>query len=172
MKINSFHTLCIDRPGEKQDVLQLHRELASLCQQKHPLLQWVDRPVYPYIASLCRWEHRPPNCRVLETLLIDTHQHIKTCWNGNPIGKVGMPLPEILENLNKRHLEAESKRDCAHCPGNTACSRCLFPCPLSEQEFCHLKKANPLEKAAELMRMSDLIKEIGGDTGIYHADSL
>jgi radical SAM superfamily enzyme YgiQ (UPF0313 family) len=172
LEINPFHTLGIDRPGEKQDVLHLHRELTLLSRSEQPLLQWVDRPLYPYIGSLCRWEHRPPNCRVLETLLVDTQQHIKTCWNGTPIGNVGMPLPEIRENLNKLHWEAETKRDCTHCPGNTACSRCIFPCPLTEQEFCHLKQAAHVEKAAELMRMSDLIKEVGADTGIYHADSL
>ena len=83
-----------------------------------------------------------------------------------------MPLAEIRENLEKLRRETETRRNCSHCPQRTACSRCLFPCPLAEEEFCHLNATAHLEKAAELMRIFDMIKEINGGTAIYHADSL
>jgi radical SAM superfamily enzyme YgiQ (UPF0313 family) len=170
---NPLHTICIDRPAEKQDALQLHGLLAELANKDNPVDWWVGRPVYPYISSLCRWECRMPNCNTLETVIVDALDNIKTCWNGKPIGKVGMPLPEIIKTLKKLHLETRDKRNCVHCPRKSSCTRCVFPCPLSEEEYCHLKRDFHTEGAAELMRMSDMFKDLsrGGGT-LYHADSL
>jgi hypothetical protein len=134
---------------------------------------WAAQAIYPYMSSLCRWEKRMTNCKTLETVIVDDQDNIKTCWNGNSIGKVGMPPPEIMENLKMRHQETRDKRNCLHCPKNPVCAQCIFPCPLSEEEYCRLKRNFHTEEAAELMRMSDMFKDLSGvGVPLYHADSL
>lgn len=172
-KTNPLHTICIDRPDEKQDALQLYGLLAELAKKDNPVDWWVAQPVYPYMSSLCRWECRSTNCKTLETVIVDDQDNIKTCWNGNSIGRVGMPLSEIMENLKKRHQKTRDKRNCVHCPKNRVCAQCIFPCPLSEEEYCHLKRDFHREEAAELMRMSDVFKDLSGvGVPLYHANWL
>ena len=40
-KTNPLHTICIDRPGEKQDVLQLHGLLVALAHKDNPVDWWA-----------------------------------------------------------------------------------------------------------------------------------
>jgi radical SAM superfamily enzyme YgiQ (UPF0313 family) len=156
--INPLTSICIDR--KKEDALRVHRVLVHLAEKDNALNDLVYNPTYPYIGSLCRWEKGPANCRTLATLIVDADNHVKTCWNGSPIGKVGTPFPEIWENLDNIRQDAEQRRDCKNCHKQSVCVRCIFPAPLTDNRYCDLKRNSNTEEAAELIRIFDFFKEL------------
>ena len=156
--INPQHSICIDR--EKEDVRRLYRLLAGFTRENNALSCLIDSPIYPYMSSLCRWENDLANCRCLEIVIVDADDHVKTCWHGTPIGEVGMPLPVMAENLKRIYRETEDRRGCKRCPQESVCSRCIFPGPLSEREYCRLRKNFNTEEPSAIMRAFDLFKEI------------
>jgi len=168
ISIDTPHSICIDRAAHKEDVLRLHRVLRDLCTTD----DLFAVPLYPYMSSLCRWEKGDANCSTLETLFVDSKNNIKPCWNGEPIGRVGMPFPAVVENLKKIHLETGEKRDCRQCKQRVGCCKCIFPHPLSQGEYCHLKRAFNTGEPAGLLRAFDALKEMktSGVT-IYHGES-
>jgi radical SAM superfamily enzyme YgiQ (UPF0313 family) len=155
--LNPLQVLCLDR--DKEDVLRFYHGLQELSEKKSPLEELFGAPIYPYIASLCRWEKRPANCQLLETLIVDSNHQIKPCWNGDTLGQVGTPLPEIVENLQRIHREVYERRGCKDCPREEDCPRCIFPAPLTEAEYCSLRRQGKTAKGAELIRSLELFKE-------------
>jgi len=154
-RINPLQTICIDR--EREDTLELYRSLIELPGKD----DFCEIPFYPYISSLCRWENigkAQVNCRGLEIVIIDADNNIKTCWNGEPVGKVGTPLPGILDHLENLHQKAEDKRGCKDCSKKAVCSKCIFPHPLSGKEYCELKKSADTEESAQLLRSLEFFK--------------
>jgi radical SAM superfamily enzyme YgiQ (UPF0313 family) len=159
--INPSQTICTDR--KKQDVLQLHRFLARLSEKDSAAEELFNAPFTPYFSTLCRWErweNKIPNCRSLETVFVDSHNQVKTCWNGTPIGKVGMPFNDLWENLRSIHQTGENKRDCLNCRKQAECAGCIFPGPLSAREYCHLKKNCNTVEPVDLIRTLDSFKEL------------
>jgi hypothetical protein len=144
---DSSRTACIDNPGKKEDAVQLYRLLETLNEEKANFDALLDHPVYPYFAGLCRWEKGPANCHTLETVLIDEEYHIKTCWNGSAIGNMGTPLAQVKEGLDRLHRD-------------TGEMKCIFPAPLSPEEYRSLKQKGGIEEAADLLRTFDLFKEM------------
>jgi radical SAM superfamily enzyme YgiQ (UPF0313 family) len=155
-KVNPLQSICIDR--EREDALQLHHLLTCLSNKDNPVNDLVCTPIYPYMSSLCRWEKSSANCMTLETVIVDADNNVKTCWNGNSIGKVGMPFPGILENLRKIHRATENKRDCKNCNKQAACTKCIFPGPLFDNQYCDLKRNFNTGETAELIRAFDFFK--------------
>jgi radical SAM superfamily enzyme YgiQ (UPF0313 family) len=150
-----LQVICIDR--DREDVLQLHRLLQELAKTD----DLGEIPLYPYMSGLCRWENadkRPVNCRWLEMVIVDSHNQVRTCWNGEPVGKIGTPLPEIVENLENLHRKAEKKRGCKNCVKEAVCGKCIFPTPLSEAEYCDLRRTGDTGKGAESLRWQELFK--------------
>jgi len=162
VKINPLQSICIDR--EKEDTHRLVRGFPEFCPPGAVEGNLFDVPVYPHLSSLCRWENQGKlaNCKTLETVIIDRQNNIKTCWNGESVGRVGMPLPGILANLENLHKESENQRDCKNCVKQPVCMKCIFPAPLPGEEYCNLKRDFPTEKAAEMIRTVDFFKELTG----------
>jgi hypothetical protein len=159
-KVNPLQSICIDR--EKEDSLRLVRGFLEFCPPGAPAENLFDIPIYPYLSSLCRWENKGKlaNCKTLETVIIDRENNVKTCWNGEPVGKVGMPLPGIMANLGNLHKETENQRGCENCVKQPVCMQCIFPAPLPGDEYCNLKRGFPTEEAADMIRTVDLFKEL------------
>jgi len=154
--VDPLLTLCFDR--SREDSLHLHQLLDRLSRSTGSTREIADIPVFPYFASLCRWEAGVPNCRTLETIIVDADFNLRTCWNGESVGKVGMPLEEILGNINALHKEAVERRGCHGCGKRDECAVCLFPHPLSEEEYCRLRRCSRTEAAARLIRTVELYK--------------
>ncbi|MCP5107986.1 MAG: hypothetical protein GY950_31645 [bacterium] len=151
-------TVCIDH--DKSDVMHLHIFLTNLANQTNMVDGLLANPVLPYLSSLCRWERGYANCEHLDTVIVDSEQHVKTCWTGRPVGKVGVPLPVIAENIKKMRMDAEKKRGCGNCGKNKTCTRCVFPQPLSAGEYCHLKRISTTERVSSVVQSLDPLKEI------------
>jgi radical SAM superfamily enzyme len=145
---------------EREDALELHGLLARLRDREDPVQELFRAPPLPYLSSLCRWEREVPNCRSRETVMVDAHDKVRTCWNGTPIGKVGMAFEELWERLEALHQAAEKERDCPGCPQQAECARCLFPHPLSTREYCNLQRSGKTLESAQLLRIFDAFKEL------------
>ncbi len=150
--------VCLDI--EKEDTLQLHRFLVRLAREENAAGELFKASFTPYFSALCRWDKKMPNCRSLETVIVDSQGQVKTCWNGPPIGKVGMSLKELGENLSQIHGNTAIKRDCRHCPKQAVCVKCIFPGPLPAGEYCDLQKNHDIMETAELIRTFDSFKEL------------
>ena len=137
------NSVCIDKDVE--DVRKLHGFLEELAQSANTAEELLEHPLYPYFSSLCRWEEEGANCRTLETVIVDADFQVKTCWNGNPAGKVGMPLSEILKNLEKLRIQSSH-------------NSCVFPEPMKGDEYKKLREGCPLWEPVELLRNFDLFK--------------
>jgi hypothetical protein len=157
--IDPMQSIGVDRPTEKEDVLQLYNFLLDLSHRKATFADLFDLPMFPYFSSLCRWEQGEANCRSLETVIVDADHQVKTCWNGEPVGKVGMTLGEIGRNLDGLFKEAENKRGCRHCHRKAGCAMCIFPAPLPGKEYCELKKNSNTAEPAQLLRSLEVFKE-------------
>ncbi|NIM16089.1 MAG: radical SAM protein [Candidatus Aminicenantes bacterium] len=154
--VDPMHSLCFER--NKADSLCLYELLDSLSPSAGSVQDIVDMPVYPYFAALCRWEDGEPNCRTLETVIVDAGHNVFTCWNGQPVGSVGMPLQEIVGNIEARYKETLETRNCRGCLKQEKCAACIFPYPLPEEEYCRLRKQADTEAAARLIRTVELYK--------------
>ncbi|MCP5106108.1 MAG: hypothetical protein GY950_22170 [bacterium] len=153
-----LHSICLEKG--KSDAMALHILMQNLSSKKDAVDHLMNGSVLPYFSNLCRWEKGIANCRRLDTVIIDLDYNVKTCWNGHPVGKVGMPLPTIVETLNRLHREVEKKRGCGSCKKKSACSGCIFPDPIFQGEYCHLKKNSNIESTASLIRNVDIVKEM------------
>jgi len=156
-----FHparSVCIEK--EKSDALHLHVLLVNLSSKNDPAENLMNRPVLPYLGSICRWDSGPANCERLDTVIIDRDDNIKTCWNGRPVGKVGMPYLKIAETLGHIRLENEAKKGCRNCNRDKSCSKCIFPEPLSAGEYCYLKQYTNTDRVTKLIDNLNLVKEV------------
>jgi len=156
-----FHpaqSVCIEK--EKSDALSLHVLLVNLSSKNDPVENLINRPVLPYLGSICRWDSGPANCERLDTVIIDRDDNIKTCWNGRPVGKVGMPYGKIAETLEQLRSESEAKKGCRNCDRDKSCSKCIFPAPLSGGEYCYLKQYTNTDRVTKLIENLNLVKEV------------
>lgn len=157
--IHPLYTVAIDRVDEPGDA----RELYGLLEQMRGGVDGgagFDMPIFPYFSSLCRWEEGAPNCRLLDIALIEGDGSVKTCWNGEPIGAVGMDFHDIRENVEYIRMKAEKRRGCRVCVRSRGCSLCLFPLPLEENEYCKLKRKIEIKHAADILRTQEIFKPL------------
>jgi hypothetical protein len=145
---------------DKSDAMDLHILLVNLSSKSDPVEHLMAGPVLPYLTGICKWDKGAANCKRLDTVIVDKNDDVKTCWNGRPVGKVGMAYRKIAENLELLRLETEQKKGCRSCDKKATCSKCIFPDPLSGGEYCHLKKYADTDQAAALVHNLDMLKEV------------
>lgn len=92
------------------------------------------------VLDLCRWGARrctaPRSFEGAAGAILDTAGGIRPCAHGQRIGTVDEPTQVLADRLALRAQEAALRRGCAGCPASALCSRCLFPAPLPEAEYC------------------------------------
>lgn len=156
----------------ESDARALHQLLSQLARKRENGEELEDIPVYPYLDGLCRWANGTPNCRGLETVIIDTHDNVKTCRNGKPVGKVGMPLSQIIQNIETHHHDARIARDCRNCSRRDTCVKCIFPFPLTGPQYCGLRQRVDTVAPAQLLRWADSFKDLALNRDIiYHENN-
>jgi hypothetical protein len=154
----STQSICIEK--DKSDAMDLHIFLVNLSSKNDAVEHLMAGPVLPYLSSICKWDKGAANCKRLDTVIVDKNDDVKTCWNGQPVGKVGMSYRKIAENLEHLRLEMEQKKGCQSCDKKATCTKCIFPAPLSGGEYCHLKKYTDTNQVAKLVHDLDMIKEV------------
>jgi radical SAM superfamily enzyme YgiQ (UPF0313 family) len=155
--MNPMQVLCVEKTTA--DALRLYDELKRFSRAVREMEQLEDLPVPPYFSALCRWRSGSANCRTLQTVIVDAGHNIRTCWNGEPVGKVGMPLERIYRSLRSLEKEITRRRNCGSCHRQPDCSACLFPHPLEEQDYCRLRKDFTTEIPAGIILNIEGFKE-------------
>ncbi|MCD6310538.1 MAG: B12-binding domain-containing radical SAM protein [Candidatus Eremiobacteraeota bacterium] len=88
----------------------------------------------------CRWGSRKCPAITLEKIHILPSGDLVPCANGGVIGKVGEPISTIQKRIEKLYKDEIKKRGCSGCPALNYCSQCLFPYPLTPDEYCELRR--------------------------------
>ncbi|MFW9819965.1 MAG: B12-binding domain-containing radical SAM protein [Candidatus Thorarchaeota archaeon] len=118
-----------------------------------------SRPL-PYFQQLCRWTETQANCNTLETLIIGNDGSIRICWYSEPVGKIGISFQEILQNIKNIKKKEIKKRNCIGCAENEHCIKCLFPYPLSTEEYCNCKQSFFTNKPAKMIDIFSIINKV------------
>lgn len=157
LSMNESHSVYFeDDEADALFVVNLLRKLSS--NEKFSSIS--ELPPLPYFATLCKWDVQVPNCMSLETLIVDSELNIKTCWQGQAIGKIGMPYSELRGYTKKIREDLIKNRGCIDCSQKTTCVQCLFPDPLEEKTYCELKCDPGIEEAARKVRNLHTIQEL------------
>ncbi|MCL5035660.1 MAG: B12-binding domain-containing radical SAM protein [Chloroflexi bacterium] len=126
------------------------------------------------ICDGCRWQAAPCPGADLLALHVMHDGSLRTCVNGGPVGKIGDSEQTIKARLLELKSRKESERGCSQCKIKDNCSKCLFPYPLSDHEYCEFRRANPWTgyhtATMEFFKDYDLKQETGVmKINLYHA---
>ncbi len=120
----------------------------------------LDSKPLPHFQQLCRWTESQANCLTLETVIIGSDDSIRICWYSDPIGKIGNSFQEIVKNIEKLQNAKIKRRNCIKCDENKTCVKCLFPFPLSSEEYCEYKKSFSTSKPAKILDTFSLVYKL------------
>lgn len=91
------------------------------------------------VVTGCKW--RGTVCPALNGgILVLDGSTVLSCPAGGPIGKAGDTIPDLRKKTQNILSEKEKTRNCQECSVYNECSRCLYPQPFSDEEFCALKQ--------------------------------
>lgn len=134
-----FPVFCL---SEKTDV-QFLAEIADIFAQKvkngtiGPKV-WLDG----VFLDGCRWGMGLCPALKLQRVIINKSGEILPCMTGQPLGKLQDKIQDLRNNAKKIYERIREDRKCEECPADSRCSKCLFPHPLNQQEYCELQRAN------------------------------
>jgi len=152
------NVICIEE--SKVDSLATNNLLHEISKSKDSFNYILNRRPLPHIQNLCRWTIDQANCHKLETAIIDDDNFIRICWNSEPIGKVGNSFSDIIRNLHDLHKNNLEKRKCSNCSASHTCIKCLYPYPLSPQEYCECKRMFNSNKPARVISSFNVLKDL------------
>jgi radical SAM protein with 4Fe4S-binding SPASM domain len=78
----------------------------------------------------------------LQRAVINEAGEILSCLTGQPLGKLQDGLQDLRNNAKRIYTRIRKERKCDECPVDSSCSKCLFPHPLNQQEYCELQRGN------------------------------
>lgn len=110
------------------------------------------------IQDGCRWHSSICPGVQFHSLHVMPDNSLKTCINGNRIGSIVDSENAIRNNLLRLKEQKEKERGCRSCPVNGNCSKCLFPHPLTDAEFCEFRRSHP--RIGNYMKMMEFFKDI------------
>ena len=154
---NVQYQICQDRVVEDSNAL--YDLLVEILKSKDSFDYLLKRKPLPQFQELCRWTNTKANCQQMETAIIDDDGSIRICWHSIPLGKIGSSFADIKQNLQKMKKEIEEKRNCLGCIRNKTCVKCLFPFPMSSEEYCKHEIFCDTTKAADLIDSFNTIKD-------------
>lgn len=94
------------------------------------------------VIGTCRWGKGL--CPALSgNILVVNGDDVLPCYYGKSVGKVGDSRKTLQENSQDVLHKKETERGCQDCLVKNECSRCPFPYPLTDNEFCELKRKYP-----------------------------
>jgi radical SAM superfamily enzyme YgiQ (UPF0313 family) len=95
-------------------------------------------PVPPQVKYAGRWLRGKAPCLSLTRLEVSECGEVRTCRQGEPIGKVGDSRKAMSRRLAHLAKAVEQRRGCAKCQ-NRQCPRCPFP-GISDRKYCQLMR--------------------------------
>ena len=140
-------TICQD--CVTSDANALYNFLIEISKSGNSFNYLLKRKFLPQFQNLCKWMGNQANCQKLETAIIEGDGSIRICWNGDSLGNINISFSDIRKNLHDLSIKNFEKRNCIGCKENEACIKCLFPYPLSSEEYCKNKKLNETNETAK-----------------------
>jgi len=115
------------------------------------------------IRDECRWAGEP--CPALDCRrMVVNDKSVTPCFNARIIGNLTSDLEETKAHLGVLWREERLRRGCTTCRVKERCSMCLFPFPLTPEEYCRLRKNNPLlAQYVNLIRVSRILLDASID---------
>ena len=124
-------------------------EVSTYLNHSRGLVQIMDRieaedspsflqrmPVPPHVKYEGRWLRGKRPCLSLTRVEVSCCGEIRTCRQGEPIGKVGDSREALSRRLARLARTVEERRGCAECQ-NRQCPRCPFP-GISDRRYCQI----------------------------------
>lgn len=108
----------------------------------------------------CKWSNELCPALEFKKVIIDQKGFLKTCFSGSVVSDLTTPINEIKERLRSLYTETRRRRGCDNCILQDSCSVCLFPAPLSELEYCTMRRSlSEIESFISLMKVVRMLKE-------------
>jgi len=142
------------------DANALYNFLIEISKSGNSFNYLLKRKFLPQFQNLCKWMGNQANCQKLETAIIEGDGSIRICWNGDSIGKINTLFSDIRKNLHDLNKENLEKRNCIGCKKNETCIKCLFPYPLSSEEFCNYKSLNDTNEPAKYVLAFNVLQDL------------
>lgn len=90
----------------------------------------------------CRWCKGLCPALKLQRVVINKSGEILPCMTGNALGNLQDRVKDLRDNAKNFYVRIREERKCGECPADSRCSKCLFPYPLDQQEYCELQREN------------------------------
>ncbi len=109
------------------------------------------------IMDECRWSANACPAAGLSRLNLN-ERGISPCINGRVMGQLADEPALINDRLRALKKKTEQERGCQHCAVQAECSRCLFPYPLADTDYCHFRRKHP--RLGEVMSLVSYLRKI------------
>jgi anaerobic magnesium-protoporphyrin IX monomethyl ester cyclase len=106
----------------------------------------------------CRWSKNLCPALKLQRITISRTGEILPCLTGQPIGDIKDSIQDLRNNARNIYEKMREERKCAKCPADSWCSKCLFPYPIDQEEYCELQKSN--SNISEMVTRSNLVNTV------------
>jgi len=91
----------------------------------------------------CRWMQAECPAVGLQRLVVKEDSTVRPCFHGESIGNLGETYSSLQERVRSLFEKEKKERGCDTCVVKNSCSKCLFPYPMSRQEYCETRKKYP-----------------------------
>jgi hypothetical protein len=90
----------------------------------------------------CRWCQEICPALKLRRVVINECEEILPCLTGQPLGNIYNDVQDLRSHARKIYAQLREERKCGKCPADLRCSKCIFPYPLNQEEYCELQRTN------------------------------
>ena len=155
---NMEFTLC--QECKVSDANALYNLLLEVSKSGNSFNYLLERKFLPQFQTLCKWMGNQANCRNLETAIIGGDNSIRICWNGDSLGNINTSLSDFRKNVRDLNIKNFKKRNCKECRRKETCIKCLFPYPLSSEEYCDYKNQYDTNEPAKYVFTFSVLKDV------------
>jgi hypothetical protein len=90
----------------------------------------------------CRWGTGLCPALKLRRVFINEFGEILPCLTGQSLGELADSVQDLRNNARRIYAKIREDRKCGKCPADSCCSKCIFPHPLNQKEYCELRRTN------------------------------
>lgn len=112
----------------------------------------------------CRWSRSVCPALKLRRIIIAESSEIMPCMTGQALGVVGNSIQELRNRAQDLYNKLRKDRKCDECLVDSWCAKCLFPYPLSPQEYCEIQRnSSDIARIVISSKLANTFKLLGRD---------
>ncbi|MCJ7445143.1 MAG: B12-binding domain-containing radical SAM protein [Methanotrichaceae archaeon] len=127
--------------NDKKDVYFL-ASMADKLQQNRQYSAGLNFWMNGIFLDSCRWSRALCPALDMRRVFINEEGEVFPCLTGKALGTLADDLRILREKAMEIFHKTNENRKCNGCSAEFWCSKCLFPYPLEQEEFCELQRAN------------------------------